>query len=207
MPDFCTCGAELPPDAIFCHKCGKPQRAITAIEPEPEPAPPPPPPALATPPPPEATVTFRDRVAVRIALRVGVAATLIGLILPLINWLGAGFFAVFFYRRNTGRQVNVNAGAHMGWITAVLMFPMWILAIVAQLLPTLLSGRFQDALAERMRTFQPQDPVVQQQVTQLLHNPSALVASGLFMVAFFFLLSIGLSVAGGALGAKMSNRQ
>src|ERR1700722_12999897 len=25
VPEFCTCGAELPPDARFCHKCGKPQ--------------------------------------------------------------------------------------------------------------------------------------------------------------------------------------
>jgi len=28
MPDNCTCGAELPPDSLFCHKCGKPQREI-----------------------------------------------------------------------------------------------------------------------------------------------------------------------------------
>ncbi len=34
MPDFCTCGAQLPLDALFCHKCGKPQRDV--IEPEPE---------------------------------------------------------------------------------------------------------------------------------------------------------------------------
>ena len=34
MPDFCTCGAQLPPDSLFCHKCGKPQRDV--IEPEPE---------------------------------------------------------------------------------------------------------------------------------------------------------------------------
>ncbi len=206
MPDFCTCGAELPPDAVFCHKCGKPQRAVGAIEPEQEP-PAQTPPAPEITPAPEPPVTFRDRAAVRIALRVGVAATLVGLILPIINWLAAGFFAVFFYRRNTGRQVNVNAGAHMGWITAVVMFPMWTLAIGAQLLPILLSGRFQDVLLERMRTLQPQDPAVQQQMTQLLHNGPAMVASGLFMLAFFFLLSIGLSVAGGAIGAKMSNRQ
>jgi predicted amidophosphoribosyltransferase len=32
MPEFCTCGAELPPDARFCHRCGKPQRE--EIEPE-----------------------------------------------------------------------------------------------------------------------------------------------------------------------------
>src|SRR5258706_16455256 len=26
VPERCTCGAQLPPDALFCHKCGKPQR-------------------------------------------------------------------------------------------------------------------------------------------------------------------------------------
>jgi hypothetical protein len=26
MPEICSCGAQLPPDARFCHKCGKPQR-------------------------------------------------------------------------------------------------------------------------------------------------------------------------------------
>ena len=26
VPEFCTCGARLPEDARFCHKCGKPQR-------------------------------------------------------------------------------------------------------------------------------------------------------------------------------------
>ncbi len=132
---------------------------------------------------------------------------MVGLILPLINWLAAGFFAVFFYRRNTGRRVNVNSGAHMGWITGVLMFPMWTLAIVAELLPDMLSGHFQQMLQDRMRAFQPQDPAVQHQVSQLLQNGPALLASAAFMLAFFFLLSIGLSVAGGALGAKMSNRQ
>jgi hypothetical protein len=159
------------------------------------------------PPPPDAPVTFRDRAAVRIALRVGVAATMVGLVLPFVNWLAAGFFSVFFYRRNTGRKVNVNAGAHMGWITGLVMFPMWTLAIAAQLLPSIVSGRFGAMLQERMKDFQPQDPVVQQQVAQLLQNGPALFASAMLMLAFFFLLSVALSVAGGALGAKMSNRQ
>jgi len=198
MPDFCTCGAELPPDALFCHKCGKPQRDIIAVDPEPEAPAPPPPPAFHTPPP-EAKVTFRDRAAVRIALRVAMAATALGLVLPFVNWLAAGFFAVFFYRRNTGRQVNVNAGAHMGWVTGVLMFPMWTLATAVELFFDIRSGQFE----ERMKAFQPG---IQQQMTDLMHNGPALFASALLMMAVFFLISIGLTMAGGALSAKMSNR-
>ena len=42
VPEYCTCGAQLPPDARFCHKCGKPQYDYEAsfeeAEPEPEPA-------------------------------------------------------------------------------------------------------------------------------------------------------------------------
>src|ERR1017187_9471093 len=33
MPEFCTCGAQLPPDSLFCHKCGKPQRDVMACKP------------------------------------------------------------------------------------------------------------------------------------------------------------------------------
>ena len=32
MPETCTCGAQLPPDSLFCHKCGKPQREIAEPE-------------------------------------------------------------------------------------------------------------------------------------------------------------------------------
>ena len=31
MPEFCSCGSELPPDALFCHKCGKPQRELQEV--------------------------------------------------------------------------------------------------------------------------------------------------------------------------------
>src|ERR1700758_2499346 len=40
VPEFCTCGAQLPPDARFCHKCGKPQYDYPGVE-EVEPATPP----------------------------------------------------------------------------------------------------------------------------------------------------------------------
>src|ERR1035441_10890718 len=113
MPDFCTCGSQLPPDALFCHKCGKPQRDILMSE-----APAAEIPASATQPPPrpmDATgprLTFHDQVAVRIAVYVGVAATVLSLILPLVNWLAAGVFAVYIYRRRTGRLLDVRSEEH-----------------------------------------------------------------------------------------------
>jgi len=95
--------------------------------------------------------------------------------------------------------VNVNAGAHMGWVTGVLMFPMWTLATGVELFFDIRSGQFE----ERMKAFQPG---IQQQMTDLMHNGPALFASALLMMAVFFLISIGLTMAGGALSAKMSNR-
>src|ERR1039458_4932835 len=127
MPDSCTCGAQLPPDALFCHKCGKPQRDLVTPDAPPEPVsapvtppPPPPPPADAAGP----RLTFHDQVAVRIAVYVGVSATVLCLIFPLVNWLAAGFVAVYLYRRKTRRLLDVSAGIHIGWITGLVMFPL-----------------------------------------------------------------------------------
>ena len=67
MLEFCSCGAQLPPDSLFCNKCGKPQRDVVAPEPEPESDPallPPPPAPVAVAPPP---LNFHNLVAIKIA--------------------------------------------------------------------------------------------------------------------------------------------
>ena len=142
MPDTCSCGAELPPDALFCHKCGKPQRNIPAVEPQiPAPEVAPPPPAVAAPPPP-LPVNFHNPIAVRIAFLVSLVTALLSW-LPLLNlvmWAGAGFFAVFLYRRRTGYLLTVRAGVQMGWITGVMSFAVTIVFFTATILPTALSG-------------------------------------------------------------------
>src|SRR5437764_14165675 len=97
MPEFCSCGAQLPPDALFCHKCGKPQRELVVPETvapvvplvvqaqrRPEPSP----------------VNFRNGAPMRIAIQVAATATLLSF-LPFLKWLAAGFFPVFFYRHKT----------------------------------------------------------------------------------------------------------
>ena len=67
MPAFCTCGTELAPDSLFCHKCGKPQREIAEYQPETTAVEAPPPIAVTTariePP-----VNFHNRMALQISL-------------------------------------------------------------------------------------------------------------------------------------------
>src|SRR4051794_5391765 len=100
MPEFCTCGAQLAPDSLFCHKCGKPQREI--VEPEPEILPEPvetAPIAEAPPAPSPASVelNFHNPIAVRVAATVALIATLLSWIpaLNIILWVAAGFSAVY----------------------------------------------------------------------------------------------------------------
>src|SRR5271157_613131 len=149
MPEFCTCGAQLPPDALFCHKCGKPQREL--VIPETVAPPPVAPPELRTQPRPEPLpVNFHNGVALRIAILVAATATLLSF-LPFLNWLAAGFFAVFFYRRKTGSLLNVGAGVRMGWITGILMFGLSAIVFTAQQLPAALSGRLDARLQEQLK--------------------------------------------------------
>jgi hypothetical protein len=202
MPEFCTCGAQLPPDALFCHKCGKPQREIS--EPEVEPAPPPLT-AAPLPPPVSLPLNFQNRVAVRIAFIVAVSATIMSFI-PFLNWAAAGFFAVFLYRRRTGSFLNVGAGAQLGLMTGVLMCGFFAIVFTAQQLPAALNGRLGSLLQEQLKNLPSKDPLVQQMTSFIQSGPglaAVLVASLLMM----FLMIICLSMAGGALGAKMVGRQ
>jgi hypothetical protein len=201
MPDFCTCGAQLPPDSLFCHKCGKPQRDIVMPE-----APPAPvsaavlEPLVEAPPP---RLSFHDHVAVRIAVYVGVAATVLSLIFPIVNWLAAGFCAVYLYRRKTRRSINVSAGVHMGWITGLVMFPLGAVILTANAI----SGRLGTQLLEQMKNTPTPDPAMQRQMVQFFQSGPGIAVGFVLWLAFWFLLIIGLSIAGGALGAKVSGRQ
>jgi hypothetical protein len=205
MPDFCSCGAALPPDALFCHKCGKPQREITVPEVQPPlEAPVPAPFAPPIPRPEGAPLNFRNPIAVRIALLVAFTATVLGFVLPLLNWLAAGFFAVFFYCRKTGLALNVGGGMKMGWITGLLMFGPWAMIFLVEQLPAARSGKLAALIEEQMTHSLPaSDPAVRQLSGFLQSGPGIATAIAFSLVALFFFI-IGLSVAGGALGAKMA---
>jgi len=208
MPEFCTCGAQLPPDALFCHKCGKPQREIvipdTGLDTGQAP-----PAEIATAPPVRLEalpLNFHNPVAVRIALMVALSATVLSMtLLPLVSWPAAGFFAVFLYRRRTGSSINVGAGARLGMITGVLMAAMSTVIVSLVWLPAAMSGKLGALMQEQMKNFPGRDPMVMQQMMKSLSGSDFAFAL-LFGLIGIFVLITGLSMAGGALGAKFVGR-
>ena len=202
MPEYCTCGAQLPPDARFCHKCGKPQREEDVpVEEQPIVIAPPPPPVQPAEPPP---ISFRNAMAVRVALATGIPMFLLSAVagpLALAVPVAGGFFAVYLYRRRTGQKVTVLAGARLGWISGIIVFA--IVTVVLTLVMVMLSQPdFMQSMRDQMAKM---SSVSQDELTkriELLRTPSGL-ALGLLDAFLSYTL---LTALGGAVGAKILNR-
>ena len=207
MADFCTCGAQLPPDALFCHKCGKPQRDIVQPEvqsniyPAANPAPVAPPLPVAPPKPQPLPLNFHNPIAVRIALVAAVCATVLSLLSPTLSWLAAGFFAVYLYCRKTGFRLDVLAGVKIGWITGLILYGFSAIVFTLQQLPDALAGHPGKTLLEQIKNSSFQDPAMLQEMTHMIQTQPGEVIL-LLLVAMFVVVTC-LSMAGGALGAKL----
>jgi hypothetical protein len=201
VPEYCTCGAQLPPDARFCHKCGKPQREEDVpVEEQPIVIAPPPPPEPAEPP----AISFRNAIAVRVALATGIPMFLLSAVagpLALAVPVAGGFFAVYLYRRRTGQKVTVLAGARLGWISGIIVF-----AIVTLLLTLVMLLLSQPDFVQSMRDqMAKMSTISQDELTkriELLRTPSGL-ALGLLDTFLSYTL---LTALGGAVGTKILNR-
>jgi hypothetical protein len=196
VPEFCTCGAQLPPDARFCHKCGKPQYDYPGLE-EPEPTPPPAE-ALSLPP---ATyvqlsgeITFHNRLAVRIGFIAAMGAVMISVFpipwpfvrLP-IAFLLAGFLAVYLYSRRTGQTLSIRSGARMGWITGIFSS----------------QGDFAKQLLSQL----PANDARADMIQQALSNPALILGVVVLYLLLFFVIFTALPIIGGALGAKVLEKE
>lgn len=213
MPDFCTCGAQLPPDARFCHKCGKPQREESLAEAVPEQ------PVSAAAEraklPALNEINFRNSVAVRVAfLAAGAASLLISLPTPMyltamwmILWLFcSGFVSVLIYRRRTGASVGLRGGARMGWITGVFCFAIATVFFTI----SVLSISSKVGLAEFYRQQlsvkgAPEESV--RQFFQVLESPAGLATVLILSIFFLFILFTILPTLGGMLGSKLLERE
>ena len=211
MPDFCSCGAQLPPDALFCHKCGKPQRDIVQpdIQPNSYPAAAPLPVVLNAPPPPPRPqplpLNFHNPIAVRVALVTAVCATILSLYLPTLSWLAAGFFAVYLYCRKTGFRLDVLAGVKIGWITGLILYAFTAVVFTAQQLPDALAGHpgrtMLEQMQEQIKNSSFQNPAMMQEFTHMMQTQPGAVL--FFFLCALFVVVTCLSMAGGALGAKL----
>jgi len=205
MPEFCTCGAQLPPDARFCHKCGKPQReeivpeapSDTGVSAEPVSAVVVAPAAVAAMP-----LNFRNPVALRIGLlAAGLVCMLI--MIPGVNyasvvWLvGAGFFSVWVYKRRTGQRLSVRSGARMGWITGVLSFILISVLFGLCILAIQQAGGL-SVLRQRLHDLSIQQNAADEAL-KMLQNPYEIVRS---LIVMFFVMTLTCT-AGGALGGKL----
>ena len=206
MPEYCTCGAKLPEDARFCHKCGKPQRDEPLLVEE-EHVPPPLPVAVPRIPP----IGLTNGLAVRIALLGGALSLALSVIsgevlapgVSLIWLVAAGFVCVLLYRRRTGQRLTVLHGAHLGWICGLFVFTIMVVLFAASILSD--PAAFQtamDAMREQLNsTARPGVDV--NQFMEVVRSPTGIVI-GLLGA---FLLLTALPAVGGALGAKLLDRE
>jgi hypothetical protein len=207
VPDFCTCGAQLPEDARFCHKCGKPQGELFPTEPEPAPEPVAPV-VVAPPPPPD--IGFGNGTAVRIGFLAALVAVLL-LIFPLpfpflrltVVFVAAGFAAVYIYVRRTGQRLTLRGGARMGWMTGVFSFTILTVQLTASVLASSGEGGFAGVLKQQL----PPNDARTSQLLQLIEDPSSLALLMLMGLAFLFIFLTILPTLGGLLGAKLLARE
>ena len=211
VPDVCTCGAVLPPEARFCHKCGKPQREEPRMMEEqeaaqPPPPPPPPPIPIAVPPP----ISFHNGPAVRIALTAGTLAFLLSMLsgqlaLPqafALVWLvAAGFLAVFLYSRRTGQRLSVRSGAHLGWISGIFGF-----LIVTMLLTVTAVMMSEPAVVTAMRDQLKTHGIPEANADQMIHLFRSWEGIAGALLASFLIFTV-LPALGGAVGAKLLDRE
>ena len=152
-------------------------------------------------------MSFANPVVLRIAFAAATLSIVLDSMLSVlfILWaMGAGFLAVWMYRRRTGLPVSVSSGAKLGWITGVFSFVISTIMVTAAVV---LSG---EKLAESMRkqatVMWSHDPNYQQ-ILSTFENPATFATAIIFALLFFFVLLSVASVAGGALGARFSNKQ
>jgi len=212
VPEYCTCGAQLPPDARFCHKCGKPQYdypGVEDVEAEPPPVEVPilaPVPHVQLP----AEIGFHNRLAVRVGFIAAAAAVVVSMIPIPLAWLrlpiafvAAGFLAVFLYNRRTGQVLSLRSGARMGWITGIFSFTLVSVIFTIAMVAVTSQGSLEKQLQSQIS---PNDPRWEM-VRQVINNP-ALIAAGLILyLMLFFVILTALPMIGGALGAKLLEKE
>jgi len=209
-PASCNCGAVLPPDARFCHKCGRPLYDEPAFVEE---APAPPPPQLVAAPVAPPAIGFHNPVAVRVGLLSAALASLLGIIpLPLapfwmlVRLLASGFFAVYLYQRRTGALLTLREGARLGWITGVFSFLMATILLTVSVV-SIVGGPGLASFYKEQLSSSNFPGIDLNEAMRVLESPAALSMILLFSLFFLFLFFAFVPMLGGLMGAKVMEKE
>ena len=198
----------LPDNALFCHRCGKPQREFLPVA-EPDELPPPAPAVIPPPIPEPPSIGFHNGTAVRIGLVVGVlsipvlalAGQLAFLRVLSPVWLvAAGFLTVFLYRRRTGQRVSASGGAHLGWICGIFGF-LLATAMLAMMAVALSEPSVVSTMRTQWADYGRSEADLNQMI-QMIRNPANIAGT---LLTFLLLFSV-LPAFGGLIGAKFLDR-
>jgi hypothetical protein len=204
VPDVCTCGAKLPPDARFCHKCGKPQRDEPVFAEEVDA--PPPLPYTELPAPVPARISFHNMLAVRAALMAGALGLCLFVLLgqlpglqvvAILSPIASGAFAVHLYKRKTGQRLSMASGAHLGWISGIFGFLITTLMFTAFAV-MLTNPELANAVRQQAGTARPDVLQALKEIQTAAGITKALLESFVFLTL--------LPTFGGSLGAKLLDR-
>jgi hypothetical protein len=211
VPEFCSCGAKLPEDARFCHKCGRPvheqpeSRDLDDALLEP---PPPPPPLVAVGPLP---IDFHNGKALRAAL---FTASLIfffstlplpfaaALLWRVVILVAGGFVSVVFYQRWTGQALSLKNGARIGWITGIFAFVLTLLVLTMAMVAISSTGDLITVWSEQMRQSGANDPGVEQAV-EVMKQPTSFALLIVLVIVVLFGVTTILPSLGGILAARV----
>lgn len=207
----CTCGAQLPDDARFCHRCGKPQyeEDIARLEEQERQSIPAPPPAA--PPPQTGKIDFTNKRALVISVSVALFTLIIFttgsvlvpgalLILPLFCF--AGFTASRWYIKQTGQMITPQGGARLGFMTALWAF--LVVAIFSVIFAIFIANpEWREHLISMLSA---QQSAAAKQMSEMLRDPkqSIIVLMGGLLVNFC--LFTFPSMLGGMLGVRFSKK-
>ena len=173
----------------------------------------PPPPPLPEPaaPPPLPEINFHNRIAVRIGLLAAVLSSLLtslplpvglNLLTMLVGPVAAGFFAVYLYNRRTGGELSTKMGARMGWITGVFCFAITTIMFTVTVIVISMQGGLAAFYREQIGK-QPTPGVNLEEFFALLESPAGLASILFFSLLLMFLFFTLLPTLGGAMGAKV----
>ncbi len=160
-------------------------------------------------------IGFRNKLAVKTGLlAAAISSMLTSLPIPpglSILWIpvclvGAGFFAVYVYKRRTGQELPAKAGARMGWVTGVFCYLIAVIFFTISMIVISNKGGLANFYREQVGK-QATPGLDLEELSRVLESPAGLASILFFSLLLMFVFFTLLPVLGGAMGAKVLEKE